>query len=397
MKKVLVRGPALSRSGYGEHTRYVLRALRTSKDVDLYFVNTNWGETSWLFEDNEERKWIDSLLLKTIEKLQVEKTFDISVQVTIPNEWEKIATVNIGVTAGIETTKISDAWAQRSYVVDKIIVPSEHAKNGFTSYKKEFPVPNSEEVREVRCVTPVEVVPYPFRDISGAEVELNLPTEFNFLSVAQISPRKNIEATVVGFVEEFYNENVGLVLKVNIKNNSLIDRFHTDGAIKTLLEQYKDRVCKVYLLHGNMTDEEMVGLYRHSNIKAMVSMTHGEGFGLPIFEAGCNELPIIAPVWSGHSDFVNAPVGKKGKVKTLISEVKYTLDKVQPTQVWEGVIEADADWCYPDISDYKKVLRGVYNNYEQHLTKAKKLSKHLAENYKQDELYDKLITNILEV
>ena len=77
MKKVLVRGPALSRSGYGEHTRFVLRALRTSEDVDLYFVNTNWGETSWLFEDNEERKWIDSLLLKTIEKLQVEKTFDI--------------------------------------------------------------------------------------------------------------------------------------------------------------------------------------------------------------------------------------------------------------------------------------------------------------------------------
>ena len=65
MKKVLVRGPALSRSGYGEHARYVLRALRSSEDVDLYLVNTNWGETSWLFEDNEERKWIDSLLMKT--------------------------------------------------------------------------------------------------------------------------------------------------------------------------------------------------------------------------------------------------------------------------------------------------------------------------------------------
>ena len=40
MKKVLVRGPALSQSGYGEHTRFLLRALRSREDIfDIHLLN----------------------------------------------------------------------------------------------------------------------------------------------------------------------------------------------------------------------------------------------------------------------------------------------------------------------------------------------------------------------
>ena len=39
-QKVLVRGPALSQSGYGEHARFVLRALKTREDVfDIFLEN----------------------------------------------------------------------------------------------------------------------------------------------------------------------------------------------------------------------------------------------------------------------------------------------------------------------------------------------------------------------
>ena len=132
MKKVLVRGPALSQSGYGEHTRFVLRALRSQPSVfDIYLITTNWGATSWIWENNEERTWMDSLLQKTIEYGQGGGQFDLSIQVTIPNEWEKIAPINIGVTAGIETTKIAPIWIEKSHQMDKIIVVSEHAKYGF--------------------------------------------------------------------------------------------------------------------------------------------------------------------------------------------------------------------------------------------------------------------------
>ena len=97
MKKVLLKAPVLTRSGYGEHARFVLKALQQNPDFDIYILPLNWGKSNWLFEDSEERKEIDNL----IQKLAVSKNqnFDMSVQVTIPNEWETIAPINIGVCA----------------------------------------------------------------------------------------------------------------------------------------------------------------------------------------------------------------------------------------------------------------------------------------------------------
>ena len=85
-KKVLVNGPALSQSGYGEHTRFLLRSLKTREDTfDIYLNNLNWGKTNWLFEDDDERRWVDFLLQKTILHAQQQGSFDISLQVPFPS------------------------------------------------------------------------------------------------------------------------------------------------------------------------------------------------------------------------------------------------------------------------------------------------------------------------
>ena len=87
-KKVLLKGPILTQSGYGHHTRTVLRALRTHEDLfDIYIHALSWGATGWLWEDTEERKWIDQTVQKTLEYARYGGTFDVSLQVTIPNEW----------------------------------------------------------------------------------------------------------------------------------------------------------------------------------------------------------------------------------------------------------------------------------------------------------------------
>ena len=67
--KVLVKAPLLSQSGYGEHGRFVLRALKTREDLfDIYIQPLQWGKTSWVSEhsDDEERQWIDQTVEKTI-------------------------------------------------------------------------------------------------------------------------------------------------------------------------------------------------------------------------------------------------------------------------------------------------------------------------------------------
>ena len=118
MKKVIIKAPALSASGYGEHSRLVLRALRTREDIyDVYLANIEWGKCGWIFEDSEERRWLDSLIINTQHAVQEGIKFDMSIQVTIPNEFERLAPINIGVTAGIETHKISPEWLQNIMIV----------------------------------------------------------------------------------------------------------------------------------------------------------------------------------------------------------------------------------------------------------------------------------------
>ena len=118
-QKILIRGPILTQSGYGEQTRFAMRALRSREDVfDIYVLPVAWGQTGWVSLDNEERKWIDEKIKSTHEYTQQGGKFDISVQVTIPNEFEKIAAVNIGYTAGIETNKVAPIWIQKANEMD---------------------------------------------------------------------------------------------------------------------------------------------------------------------------------------------------------------------------------------------------------------------------------------
>ena len=379
MKKVIIRGPALSRSGYGEHTRFLLRSLKDCKDFDLYLVNTSWGGTSWLYEDDKEREWIDSLLVKTLEN-EFEDPFDLSIQVTIANEWQKLAKKNIGVTAGIETDKISDLWASNTSTVDKIIVPSTHAKEGFLNNENEI-------------TTPIDVVAYPFRKIKPKDLELNLPTKFNFLTVAQLSPRKNIEASLLAFLEEFQNEeDVGYIIKASIKNNSLTDRRHTMDAVNNLLESYPDRKCKVYLLHGNMSDEELAGLYTNETVNAYLSTSHGEGFGLPIFEACGYGLPIIAPNWSGYTDFTTTKSGE-----SAILDIDYELREVQDQAIWEDVIEKDSQWCFVNLANVRARMRELYNDSETYKKQAIELKDSIRKKYTTKKQYKQFVKSIKEV
>jgi len=392
-KKILVKGPALSRSGYGEQTRFALRALRSREDLfDIFLVNIPWGQTGFITADDEERAWLDSLLAKTINHIQAGLGVDIALQVTIPNEWEKIAPINIGYTAGIETTKVAPIWLGKGTEMDKIIVVSSHSKNVYeTSTCVAKNEDTGEMVENFRLETPITAVNYPVRSYEPAELtRVKLDYDFNFLTVAQWSPRKNIENTIKWFVEEFRNEEVGLVVKGNITSDTQIDREHAHGRLIQLLASLGERKCKVYLLHGTLTENEMTWLYQHEKIKAMVSLTHGEGFGLPLFEAAYNALPIICPLWSGQTDFLYMP-NKKGKMRPMVAKVSYTMQQVPPEAVWEGVIEADSMWAVSDESSYKQKLKEVRREYGRFKSQAKRLQKYINKNFSKEDIYNEFI------
>ena len=132
-KKIYVRGPVLSQSGYGVQARFALRALKSREDLfDIFIQPTAWGQTGWIWEDDDFRRWMDERITATsVLAHQKQLSPDVSLQVTIPNEFERIAPVNFGYTAGIETTKVAPVWLQKGNEMDKIIVTSNHSKTTY--------------------------------------------------------------------------------------------------------------------------------------------------------------------------------------------------------------------------------------------------------------------------
>ena len=175
-------------------------------------------------------------------------------------------------------------------------------------------------------------------------------------------------------------------------SNSTIDRNVCTQILEQLLEGDKDRECSVYILHGDMTAEEINALYNEPKIKAVVSIAHGEGFGLPLYEAVCNGVPVLAPDWGGQLDFLYAPVkNKKGKVKNRahFARVDYDIAPIQQEAVWDGVLQADSKWCFPKEISYRKKLRDIFVNHNRYASQAKKLRKHVLEEFSREKMYKK--------
>lgn len=409
-KKVVIRGPVLSRSGYGEQARFALRSLRRQEDkIDLYLINTNWGQTGWVSQYDEEKNYVDYLIGKTFHHMQGDGKFDVSLQVTIPNEWEKIAPVNVGYTAGIETTKVSPQWVEKSIAMDRIVVTSSHSKN--TLENTSYPVynrANNEKVGEAsvrKSNIPITVVNYPAKKTKKKSLKLDLETDFNFLMVSQWGPRKNASNTIKWFVENFKdNPNVGLVIKGFFRNNSTMDKMQFENLVSQFAADGVQ--CKLYVLHGDMSDSEMIGLYSHPKIKAFISLSHGEGYGLPLFESAYCGLPVITTNWSGQCDFLNMPQkqrkkGSKKKTQTVLkpmfAEVEYTLGPIQQEAVWDGVLQADSMWCYADESSFKKVVSNVYEDYSKYEEMAKKLKTWIKKEFDEDKQYEAFANAVIPV
>lgn len=392
-KKIFVKGPVLSQSGYGEQSRFALRALKSREDLfDIYLQPIPWGKTGWVWETSEMRDWMDEKIAKTHALIQTKQLQpDMSLQITIPNEFQKMCPINIGYTAGIETDRVDPAWLQKgNEEVDKILVVSQHAKDTYVNTTVQAKNNQTGDVIDYKLQTPVEVV---WESTPRAEAEViegfDLPYDFNFLMVSQISPRKNFVNALKWWVEEFIDQEVGLLIKSNIKCNSEMDFEAFHKSVKNLLSAYPDRKCKVHLLHGDLSAGQMTGLYTHPKIKAIINIAHGEGFGLPLFEAAREGLPVISVGWSGQLDFLTH------EDKDYYQKVDFNLQQVQPEVVWNGVIRQDSQWAYADQGSYKMTLRKTHKTWHKAKETAEKLKRINEERFADSNLYKLFVDSVL--
>ena len=399
MKTILLEAPILTNSGYGEHARLVFEALSSSKEqLEIYINPLPWGTCTERPPTSEVKVCIDNFtnLVQHCQKNKLNPNFDLHIHVGIPNEFQKKAQRSICVTAGIETDRVSPEWIFKTNDgIDKLVVPSEHSKSVFMKTKYEVINKSSDNTEKVvGCGCPVEVVPYPVKTIDPCDLGIDFDTNFNFLSIAMAGTRKNIQFSIECFVDQFRdNPDVGLILKTSLSRSSIMDRIETKKQLSGFVKGLGPKKCKIYVIHGNLTESELNSLYTHPKIKAYYTTTHGEGYGLPIFESAYNGLPVIATDWSGHLDFLYGTKG--GKNKKLFAAIQYDLKEVQKSAIWKDIIPEGSRWAYPKEASTKRQLESVYKNHGMYKSWATTLQKNINERFSKQIVLEKMLNSLL--
>jgi glycosyltransferase involved in cell wall biosynthesis len=395
---LIISCPASSRSGYGDHTRDLIHSLIKMDKFKIQILDQRWGICS---RDAMPEEFSKMVIPKLTMKPQV------WVQITVPNEFQQVGEYNIGITAGMESDRVSPEWLEGANRMDLVIVPSEHSKKVFENSKYQGKDPKTNQsTHELELTTNIEVL------FEGLDMSLfnkkvkacenlysslsTIPEKNCYLVVGHwlkgdfAHDRKDLGGTIRTFLETFKNKSAknqpALVVKTSKTSYSLTDREAMLDRIRQIRDSIETsgHVPNVYLLHGDLTPEEMNGLYHHPKIKAMISFTHGEGFGRPLLEFGITGKPIMASNWSGHLDFLS----EYGLL------LQGQLHPVHESAQWEKVIIEGSNWYYVDYGYAMGVIKDVESNYKKHLVKSRKQKQYIKDNFtldKMTELFTKQI------
>ena len=394
-------------SGYGSRSRDFVKALVELDKYDIKVLPQRWGNCAWGFIDKHEEEWgfLKPLLHKSNNLPQQP---DIWCQITVPNEFQRVGKYNIGLTAGIETTHCAPQWLEGLNRMDLNLVSSEHSKKVFetTGYDKKDQ--NGNLIGQIKLQKPVEVlmegaITETFKPLLRGELnnkELfnsinSIPENFAFLFMGHWmqgnlgEDRKNVGMLIKFFLEKYKNKKnaPALILKSSITNASVMGRtelLKRLNAIKNSIEANK--LPNIYILHGDLSDTEINELYNNPKIKAMVSLTKGEGFGRPLLEFSLVNKPIIASNWSGHTDFLNSE---------FCALVEGTTKKVHKSAQIKDMIIGESEWFSPDLSYVSKYFDSVVTNYKEWKVKAKRQGYYARTNFSFENMRES-IKNILE-
>lgn len=399
-KTVIISCPVDTYSGYGARGRDVVKAFHELGDYDVKVLQQRWGDTPWGFIDDHEEEWgfLNPLLI-TPETGKLEQP-DIWVQITIPNEFMPQGKFNIGITAGIESNLAPADWLEGCNRMNLVLGSSQHTINVLKASKWEQKDEKTGQKRPIAINQdlPMEVLFEGFNEkvYNKTTEKLDLPEikeQFCFLFTGMWiqgdygHDRKNIGVMIKTFLETFKNKQKqpALILKTSVGSASYSSRQQILKSINNIKAQIKGKLPKIYLIHGDLTDEEMNQLYNHPQVKCMVSATKGEGFGRPLLEFTQTKKPIIASGWSGHVDFL------KPDMSYLIQG---KLHNVHPSAANKWLVK-ESQWFDIDVVALNNAFKTIYLNYKDWSIKSKKQGNFAKENFSYTAMKEKL-GNILE-
>ena len=379
---VLVTAPVGTSSGYGSHSRDIVRSLIDMDKFDIKIWPVRWGGTPQDALDGKNPYDVP-IIERLLAQPNMDRKPDIHFHIVVPNEFQPLGKYNVGITAGLETTLCPPEWIEGLNRMDMNIVPAKFVKESIDkSIYDKHDQQTKQKIGSIRNEKPIEVL------FEGSDTNLYKPTkdfskdlvdEFEgieedwcFLFVGHWlqgglgNDRKDLGMLIKTFLETFKNKKKqpALILKTSGATPSVLDRQDILTKIQQIKASVTGELPSIYLLHGNLEDEEINELYNHPKVKAHVSFTHGEGFGRPLLEASLSEKPVIAPNWSGHIDFLDSDA-------VLLPG---SLNEVKKESFPKEMYTNEAKWFTVNYSYASKILMEVFDNYSKYVVKGKKLA-----------------------
>ena len=382
-------------SGYGARSRDLVKAIIETNKYDVKILPQRWGNTSWGFiEDHLEWNFLKEFILTTP---QLPTQPEIWAQITIPNEFQPVGKYNIGITAGMETTAVKGEWIEGCNRMNLVITSSEFAKKTFELMDYEIKNQQGQTQGRLKLTTPIEVLfegantnIYKVID-TPCSLDLQIKEDFAYLFVGHWmqgefgEDRKNVGLLIKAFYETFKNKSKkpALILKASGGVSSYMDRDELLKKIEIIKKTVvANSLPNIYLLHGEFTDEEMNELYNHSKVKAMVSLTKGEGFGRPLLEFSLVKKPIMTTNWSAHTEFLS---------KEFTTLMNGELKNLHPSVLNDWFVK-EAQWFNVNPMEVNHYLKDIFENYKKYQNNANRQAYKSKTEFSWDKMKEKLDT-----
>ena len=377
-------------SGYGARSRDFVKSLIKTREEkwDIKIMPQRWGDTPWGALDKN-----DPLRQRFIGQLNQQP--DIWMQITVPNEFQRVGKFNIGVSAGIETTIYPGEFIEGSNRMDLNLVSSEHSKNVALNTSFDKKDGNNTLLGTVKLEKPIEVL-FEGLDLNiysktstKSDILKDIPEDFCFLFTGHWlqgnfgEDRKDVATLIKTFLETFKGSSKkkpALILKTSQVNYSLMDRENILKHIHRIKNQVSGNLPNIYLVHGEMTNEEMNLLNNDPKVKAFVSFTKGEGYGRPLAEAAITGKPVVVSNWSGHVDFI------KPEYNVLIGG---ELQNVHETAANQWLLK-ESQWFKVNTEVASRAIKDIFKHYKKYLKASRKQTQFIKNNYSFDKMGERL-------
>ncbi|HUB86247.1 MAG TPA: glycosyltransferase family 4 protein [Verrucomicrobiae bacterium] len=338
-KTLRITGPYRGVTGYDHMVRSIVRALAANGvQIELRDL-PGWSQTR-----------LPAAATNFFNRFRRRRNARVHLHFCMPPQVEPSAgCVNVNYTM-FEATRLCPQWVDASLKNDLTIVPTESSRrcwidSGIGKEKVKL-CPLGVDFDSFAPGAP----PLPATTSDGRPAgEFRL----RFLNVAESIYRKNLAGLLRAWISATDSrDDAVLILKTGFYAPGRREKF--EGQMreveKSLGKPLADS-APIIVLDSFLAPEEMPRLYAMAT--HYWSMSRGEGFDLPMLEAGACELQLIAPDHSAYREYLNPPIAHLLPAREVAAQI--------PDDAPLSAIFAGASWWEPEETAAVELIRGLVN------------------------------------